>query len=640
MTNRCASACVRLTTLAVVLGLLACFACRPAWSPDGRRLLFHTRIAKDSVGIAMFDRDKGRADLLFVPGSGKTAAVPLWLPDGKGVVVVWTDQDHEKQLSVAIMSIPRCGKVRTLTVPGGENTTNNILVPPVLVGHRLLFASNGIARLDLDSNTTTMIAPVVDVAQEDGAPGEQLVVTRRGQGVCYFSMQKGGDMDWEIGTVDPDTLQRTPILKPPDQRWEVKPLPAFTRDLTRIALPARSREEPRGHAILVFRDGSLENVLPVDGEVDFGSVEWLPDGASLCVSLCRHDREKALLKWSLLETTISGSVSRETPIVQTRHRGRNRESAGLACQVALSPDGRIAALSTALLDDLQEGDHGLYLVDLKHKDRTVTKVPFPVAAQELTLAGSDAMTGFAELCMQGFLSTDANPACMATVTGGGSSAGLSKLLRGTADLALMSRPVKPAELDEAKKRGVTLTEHRVATAALAVCVHKDNPLASLTIEQLGEIFGDDGVQRWSELRVPMPAESDAIVAATPQVVAPSYVHFRELVLGVFGPASTNVLLASSRDVIEVVSQRQGAIGYVPLLDVTDAVKVVPIAAKPGMAPCTPSLATIADGSYPLAQPLLLYSRTDRKPTVTAFLEWLASDAGKKVVEQAALHPVR
>jgi phosphate transport system substrate-binding protein len=59
-----------------------------------------------------------------------------------------------------------------------------------------------------------------------------------------------------------------------------------------------------------------------------------------------------------------------------------------------------------------------------------------------------------------------------------------------------------------------------------------------------------------------------------------------------------------------------------------------------MAPCAPSQATVSDGSYPLARPVLLYSRTDCKPAATAFLEWLASDAGKKVLERAGLQPVR
>ena len=185
---------------------------------------------------------------------------------------------------------------------------------------------------------------------------------------------------------------------------------------------------------------------------------------------------------------------------------------------------------------------------------------------------------------------------------------------------------------------MTLAEHRVATAALAVCVHKDNPVASLTIEQLAEIFGEKGVRRWSELSVPMPAEFDAIAAATLQDHAASYDPFRELVLGLFRPASTNMRLAPA--VVEFVSNQQGAIGYVPLADVTDAVKIVPIAGKPGLAPCAPSQASVADGSYPLARHLFLYSRTDCKPAVSGFLEWLASDAGKKVIERAGLLPVR
>src|SRR4030095_11153017 len=83
---------------------------------------------------------------------------------------------------------------------------------------------------------------------------------------------------WEMGTVDPETLQRTAILKAPAELpWEVSPLPAFSRDLARIALPAEERESRGESAILVFRDGKLEAVLPLRRDVECGSVEWLPD---------------------------------------------------------------------------------------------------------------------------------------------------------------------------------------------------------------------------------------------------------------------------------------------------------------------------------------------------------------------------
>lgn len=367
MNDRCASARVRLTVLAVLAVLLVVFACRPAWSPDGKRLLFHVRIADERAGIALFDRDTGKTELLFQPGGGKSMGVPLWMPDGKGAVIVWTDKEQEKKLSVTTVAIPTAGEPRTSTVETGD-VVSNIVVPPVLVGRRLFLAGKGIARLDLDSG---------DVKHEDHvADEEQIVVTRRGDGVCYFAMQKGEDTRWEIGTVDPDTLQRTAILRAPaDLPWDVSPLPAFSRDLARIALPAEKRESKGESAILVFRDGKLETVLPLGRDVECGSVEWLPDGVTLCASLCRKDTEDKTAQWSLFETTISGSVSRETMLVKTLPRDKH---SGLSGQMALSPDGRTAAFSTAMIDNLDEQDHGLYLVDLAHKERKVTKVPFPV----------------------------------------------------------------------------------------------------------------------------------------------------------------------------------------------------------------------------------------------------------------------
>ena len=53
--------------------------------------------------------------------------------------------------------------------------------------------------------------------------------------------------------------------------------------------------------------------------------------------------------------------------------------------------------------------------------------------------------------------------------------------------------MKPEEIEQARKNtGKEPKEFIVGYDALAVYVHKDNPLDEITLEQLAEIFGEGG----------------------------------------------------------------------------------------------------------------------------------------------------
>ena len=63
------------------------------------------------------------------------------------------------------------------------------------------------------------------------------------------------------------------------------------------------------------------------------------------------------------------------------------------------------------------------------------------------------------------------------------------LIEGTAQLGPMSRQMKSSELDKFEQEfGYKPTPVKVAIDALAVFVHKDNPVAGLTLEQVDSIF--------------------------------------------------------------------------------------------------------------------------------------------------------
>ena len=123
----------------------------------------------------------------------------------------------------------------------------------------------------------------------------------------------------------------------------------------------------------------------------------------------------------------------------------------------------------------------------------------PPEAATLKIAGSDTMVNlswaWAEQYMKEYPNVDVQ------VTGGGSGTGIAKLIDGTVDLANSSRDIEPDENAKIKAaHGVEPVEATMALDALAVYVHKDNPLESISIEELAEIYGDGGtITRWTQV---------------------------------------------------------------------------------------------------------------------------------------------
>ena len=145
--------------------------------------------------------------------------------------------------------------------------------------------------------------------------------------------------------------------------------------------------------------------------------------------------------------------------------------------------------------------------------------------------GSDTLVNVAQAWAEEY--SKINQTCAVAVTGGGSGTGISAMINGTVDIANASRAMKEKEMKMARDNGVDPIEFTVGFDALAVYVHKDNPIESITIEQLAMIYGEGGeVENWSQIGVQMPAgASDEIVRVSRQNNSGTYAYFREAVLG-------------------------------------------------------------------------------------------------------------
>jgi phosphate transport system substrate-binding protein len=263
------------------------------------------------------------------------------------------------------------------------------------------------------------------------------------------------------------------------------------------------------------------------------------------------------------------------------------------------------------------------------------------SANSLKITGSDTMVNLAAAWQERY--KDVEPEVRIQVKGGGSGVGIAALCSGRIEIATSSRPLKPGEAALAKERtGKTPHEFIVGQDALAIFVHLTNPLDSITIPELAEIYGADGtVTQWTDLGANHPTCSDGeIIRISRQNSSGTYAYFKEAVLGKDREYKQGATSQSgSSDVVTLISRTPCAIGYSGMGYQSESVKMLKVAKAKGKPAIAPSKATTQDGSYPVARPLFLYTLGEPEGQVKRFIEWVMSPDGQKVVERMGYVPV-
>jgi len=233
-----------------------------------------------------------------------------------------------------------------------------------------------------------------------------------------------------------------------------------------------------------------------------------------------------------------------------------------------------------------------------------------------------------------------NPAVRLSVTGGGSGTGITALINGTADIANASREMKAEEYEAARERGFNPHEIVVARDAIAIIVHKDNPIDRLTIGQLSDIYSGK-IDNWRDVG----GEDRPIVRLSRETNSGTHVFFLEEVVRrgdrkdktLLTPDT--LLLPSSEGITSEVVQNPNAIGYEGLGYVTEEMKVLAVSTG-GDAPFVmPSADTVVSGSYPIARDLYFYTRGEPQGEIEEFIRWSLDDDAQRIVRELGFVPV-
>jgi phosphate transport system substrate-binding protein len=258
----------------------------------------------------------------------------------------------------------------------------------------------------------------------------------------------------------------------------------------------------------------------------------------------------------------------------------------------------------------------------------------------IRVEGSDTMVNLAQAWAEEY--SKIHPEVRVQVSGNGSGVGIASLIDGVADMANSSRQMRDKELARAEQNtGRRPMEHVVGLDALAVYVHKDNPLDSISIEQLTEIYADGGtITNWSQLGVKnVGCRTDEITRVSRQNNSGTYHYFRQTVLGDRDFKLGSIDQSGSKDVVALVSQTPCAIGYSGMGYHTDDVKWLKVVGSGGGEGVEPSIETVLNGTYPIARPLLIYTLGEPTGAVKEYLDWMRSETGQKILAQLGYIPL-
>jgi phosphate transport system substrate-binding protein len=264
----------------------------------------------------------------------------------------------------------------------------------------------------------------------------------------------------------------------------------------------------------------------------------------------------------------------------------------------------------------------------------------PVAGKERAIQnkGSDTLVNLALAWAERYREIDSSVSI--AVTGGGSGTGIASLINGTVDIANASRKMKEKEIAEAQNNGVEPVEFTVAIDALAIVVHPDNPVDNLTIDQLSNIF-TGRITNWKDV-----GGNDApIILLSRETNSGTHVYFLEEVIrkgdkeneDIFAPQT--LLMPSSVGITSEIQRNANAIGYDGLGYVTEHEKMIAVAQDSNSPYVLPSVESGADGSYPIARGLYMYTAGEPSDVIAEYLDWVMGAEGQKIVSDLGFVPL-
>jgi len=297
---------------------------------------------------------------------------------------------------------------------------------------------------------------------------------------------------------------------------------------------------------------------------------------------------------------------------------------------------------------------------------TIILLSFPVVALEvdrnisdykttkgvsgsLKSIGSDTLNNLMTLWSEGFQRL--YPGVKIEIEGKGSSTAPPALIEGTSQFGPMSRQMKPKEKNAFEKKfGYKPFCIRVAVDALAVFVHKDNPVKSLTMKQLDAVFSKvrkggyaSDIKTWGDIGLTGEWADKPISLYGRNSASGTYGYFKKVALFKGDYKDTVKEQPGSSAVVQAVATDKYGMGYSGVGYKTADVKTVPLSWAKDYDAFDANAENAYSGDYPLARFLYVYINKSPvqklDPLRGEFIKYVLSKQGQTVVIKDGYYPV-
>jgi len=267
----------------------------------------------------------------------------------------------------------------------------------------------------------------------------------------------------------------------------------------------------------------------------------------------------------------------------------------------------------------------------------------------LSSVGSDTLANLMTLWAESFKKV--YPNVNVQIQAAGSSTAPPGLTENTSNLGPMSRLMKDKEIESFEKKfGYKPTPIAVAIDALAVFVHKDNPIEGFSIPQIDAIFsstrtcGEDQLANvWGDLGLTGSWTNREIQLYGRNSVSGTYGYFKDKALCKGDFRNTVNEQPGSASVVQSVSSSVNGIGYSGIGYTTSSVRAVPLARADGKPFVEANSENAISGSYPLSRFLYVYvNKVPGKPLpplTREFITLVLSRQGQEVVVKDGYIPL-
>lgn len=237
----------------------------------------------------------------------------------------------------------------------------------------------------------------------------------------------------------------------------------------------------------------------------------------------------------------------------------------------------------------------------------------------ITTAGSTSVQPISEVLAEAF--QEKHPKVTVNVQGGGSSAGTKAAMTGAADIGAASRKLKESEK--------SLHCFTIALDGIAIVVHPENPVSDLTLQQIQDIFAGK-ITNWKDVG----GNDGAIVPVNREEGSGTRGAFTEIVMGEVPYVETAIVQPSTGAVKATVAGDRNAIGYISLASLSRDVKAVKVDGVEATAE------NIKKGTYKVARPFNYVTKEEPQGLVKAFIDFVLSEEGQKIIESEGLIRVK